>query len=413
MMLNRNIEEKIRRGLKYFPVVILTGARQSGKTTLAKTICPEWSYFDLENGTDFDRMTSDFDFFFKQHPESVIIDEAQSAPQLFQELRGIVDASREKKGRFVLTGSSSPELLHNISESLAGRVSIVEVGTLKMNERYQLPLSSVYTILNESSAHTHLDKFGKMRPQLNTEQVLSHFLKGGYPEPVVEASEEFFSEWMVNYQQTYIERDIRRLFPRLNTQNFRRFIRMLSEMSGTIVNRSEVGRSLNISESAVRDYLDIAQGTFVWRTLPSLERTVSKSVVKMSRGYFRDSGLLHHLLNVREIEQIYTRPATGSAFEGFIIEEIILGLRAVETAPWDFAFYRTRGGAEVDLILTSPTGIRIPIEIKFGVSVRRAQLKSLTEFIEREQCPYGIVVNNGDRVQLLADNIVQIPAGLL
>lgn len=412
-MLSRNVEDKIKRSLKHFPVVVLSGSRQSGKTTLAKMICPEWSYFDLEKGTDFDRITSDFDFFFKQYPESVIIDEAQSSPQLFKELRGIVDSDRKKKGRFLLTGSSSAELVHNISESLAGRVAIIEVGTLKMNERYQLALSPVYSLLNDTPAHNHLSELNTIVAPLNTEQVMNHFLKGGYPEPIVEQSEEFFAEWMVNYQQTYIERDIRRLFPRLNTQNFRRFIQMLSELSGTIVNRSEVGRSLNISESAVRDYIDIAQGTFIWRTLPSLERTVSKSVVKMSRGYLRDSGLLHHLLNVRESEQIYARPGTGSAFEGFIIEEIIQGLQAVGTAPWKFAFYRTRGGAEVDLILTSPDGTRIPVEIKFGVSVRRAQLKSLTKFIEDEQCPYGIMINNSDKVQLLTENIIQLPAGIL
>ncbi len=282
-----------------------------------------------------------------------------------------------------------------------------------MNERYQAPLSPLYSLLNDISPQNHLAELKKLLPPLSIEQVINHFLKGGYPEPIVDESADFFAEWMVNYQQTYIERDIRRLFPRLNTQNFRRFIRMLSELSGTIINRSEVGRTLNISESAVRDYIDIAQGTFIWRTLPSLERTVSKSVVKMSRGYLRDSGLLHHLLNVREAEQIYARPGTGSAFEGFIIEEIIQGLRAIETAPWQFAFYRTRGGAEVDLILTSPTGINIPVEIKFGVSVRRAQLKSLTKFIEDEQCPYGIVINNSDKVQLLTENIIQLPAGML
>jgi len=101
----------------------------------------------------------------------------------------------------------------------------------------------------------------------------------------------------------------------------------------------------------------------------------------------------------------------GSAFEGFIIEEIIQGLRAVEAAPWAFSFYRTRGGAEVDLILTSPTGIHIPVEINFGVSVRREQLKSLTKIIESEQCPYGIVINNSDDVQLLTENIIQLPTG--
>jgi predicted AAA+ superfamily ATPase len=188
---------------------------------------------------------------------------------------------------------------------------------------------------------------------------------------------------------------------------------MLSELSGTIINRSEVGRTLNISESAVRDYLDIAQGTFLWRNLPSLEKTVSKSMVKMPRGYIRDSGLLHHLARVRQKEQLFTRPGTGAAFEGFVIEEIIQGLHAVEQAPWTFNFYRTRGGAEVDLVLTSPTGDRIPVEIKFGVRTKLGDLRSLARFIAQENCPYGILINNADQIQMLTDKIIQLPAGCI
>jgi len=412
-MLGRNALEKIKRSLERFPVVVLIGARQCGKTTLAKMVRPDWHYVDLEKGSDFDVVTRDFDFFFKQYPERLIIDEAQASPELFKELRGIIDADRSRKGRYILTGSSSPELSKQISESLAGRVAIIEIGTLKMNERAETPLSEIYSILDQQPLEQHLALLNRLPVVLDTPQVLGHFLKGGYPEPVVEDSDSFLAEWMTHYQQTYIQRDVRRLFPFLNIENYRRFITMLSELSGTIINRSEVGRSLNASESAIRDYLDIAQGTFIWRTLPSLEKTVSKSVVKMPRGYLRDSGLLHHLLNVRRVEQIYTRPGTGAAFEGFVIEEIIHGFRAIETAPWGFNFYRTRGGAEVDLILTTPTGVRIPVEIKFGIATRRADLRSLSGFIAQEQCPYGILVNNADEVSMLTENIIQIPAGCI
>jgi len=412
-MLERNSSKKINRSLERFPVVVLIGSRQCGKTTLAKMGRPNWHYVDLEKGSDLDVVTRDFDFFFKQHPDRLIIDEAQASPELFKELRGIIDADRTHKGRFILTGSSSPELSKQISESLAGRVAIIEIGTLKMNERLETPLSELYSILDQLPPEKHLAQLSELPVTLNTPQVLNHFLKGGYPEPVVENSDSFLAEWMTHYQQTYIQRDVRRLFPSLNIENYRRFITMLSELSGTIINRSEVGRSLNASESAVRDYLAIAQGTFIWRTLPSLEKTVSKSVVKMPRGYLRDSGLLHHLLNIRQVEQIYTRPGTGAAFEGFIIEEMIQGFRAIETAPWGFSFYRTRSGAEIDLVLTSPTGVRIPVEIKFGITTRRADLRSLSGFIAQEQCPYGILINNADDVRMLTENIIQIPAGCL
>jgi len=410
-MLTRNLVEKIERCLTQFPVVVLTGARQSGKTTLSKMIRPDWDYLDLERGTDFDALTADFDFFFKQYPDSVNIDEAQLSPELFRELRGVIDSDRNRKGRFLLTGSSSPELTRNISESLAGRVAQIQVGTLKMNERYAKPLPPIYSILNETPAKKQLEELAGIPVALTLDQVLEHFLKGGYPELVTQNDDHFHAEWMSQYEQTYIDRDIRKLFPRLNIQNYRRFIGMLSELSGTIINRSEIGRSLNIDEATVRDYLDIAQGTYLWRALPSLERTHSKSVVKMPRGYIRDSGLLHHLSGVRTRQQLSRRPGTGSAFEGFIIEEILQGLNAVERIHWKHAFYRTRGGAEVDLVLTSPDGDRIPVEIKYGTGIRRAQLKSLAAFVEQESCPYGILVNNADDVRLLTENIIQIPAG--
>lgn len=412
-MLTRNLQSKIRYCLQRFPVVVLVGARQSGKTTLARMVCPDWRYFDLERGSDLDFITRDFDFFFKEYPGQLIIDEAQQAPALFRELRGVIDADRMCKGRFLLTGSSTPDLHRNVSESLAGRVAMVEIGTFKMNERCELPLSPFYGILDAVPVEDHLAEFKGLSVPLDTDQVLNHFLKGGYPEPTVVDDDDFRAEWMTQYQKSYLQRDVRSLYPGLNTENYRRFISMLSELSGTIINRSEIGRSLNISESAVRDYLDIAQGTFVWRNLPSLERTTSKSVVKMPRGYVRDSGLLHHLVRVRQREQLFTRPGTGAAFEGFVVEEIVQGLHAVERAPWAYRFYRTRGGAEVDLVLISPSGERIPVEIKFGSTTRSRDLRSLSAFVHHENCPYGIVVNNAGEVRMLADKIIQVPAACI
>jgi predicted AAA+ superfamily ATPase len=163
----------------------------------------------------------------------------------------------------------------------------------------------------------------------------------------------------------------------------------------------------------VRDYLEIAEGTFLWRSIRSLEKTISKSLVKMPRGYIRDSGLLHHLQGVRTIDQVLSHPRTGAAFEGHVVEQILLGLQAVEKIPWESAYYRTRSGAEVDLVLTSPCGFRIPVEIKFGMSIRTGDLRSLAAFVENENCPYGIIVNNAPEVRLLAARLLQIPATCL
>ncbi|HKK17306.1 MAG TPA: DUF4143 domain-containing protein [Opitutales bacterium] len=410
----RNIGRRAKQLLARFPVLAFTGARQSGKTTLARMLCPDWHYFDLERGADRDFITRDYEFFFERYPDRVILDEAQECPELFRELRGIVDARRERKGRFLITGSSAPELLTQISESLAGRLATLEVGTFKMNERYALPLSEFYSRMNVDAVDSFaLDALLDLPVRLNTDQVLEGFLSGGYPEPVLEGEGAFFQEWMTHYQSAYLERDIRKLFPRLNLENYRRFLHILSDLSGTILNRSEIARSLNSSEAAVRDYLAIAEGTYLWRSIPSLEKTRSKSLVKMPRGYLRDSGLLHHLLNVRTKEQIMHRAGTGAAFEGFVIEEILGGFEAVQSAPWRASYYRTRSGAEVDLVLSGPLGQRIPVEIKFGVSTRQQSVRALSRFIEQEECPFGLIINNAKEVKQLSKKILQIPVGCL
>ena len=147
--LKRNLESKINDLLVYFPVVIILGVRQCGKTTLAKMLRTDWQYFDLERSRDFDFITRDFEFFIKEHPHSIIIDEAQRYPALFQELRSVVDRDRKNKNRFLLTGSSSLDLIKNVSESLAGRVGLVELGTFKVNETYAIRLPDFYNIFNK------------------------------------------------------------------------------------------------------------------------------------------------------------------------------------------------------------------------------------------------------------------------
>jgi len=413
MFLDRNIEKKIECYLNDFPVIVLTGVRQCGKTTLARHVRPDWKYFDLEKGSDFDFITADFDLFFNQYDESVIIDEAQISPQVFRELRGVVDNERGKKGRFILTGSSSPELKKQISESLAGRVAVIEVGTMKLNERYRKDVSGIYEILTRASVSDHLRLLQKMTDPVCTQDVLMHFFEGGYPELVVNSDKDFRLEWFEQYFDSYIQRDMKALFPGLQSENYRRFVRMLSGLSGTTINRSQIGRALSVSEGAIRNYLDIAEGTYVWRNIPSLESTVSKSVVKMGRGYVRDSGLMHYLQQINNIDRVLSHAGTGYAFEGFVTEEIIQGLNSVSLSRWGCNYYRTRGGREVDLVLTSPDAAMIPVEIKFGTSTKRNEIKPLAAFIEQENLDYGILINNSNRLALLAHNIIQIPAGYL
>ena len=185
--INRNLLSKIETLLKIFPVVLILGARQTGKTTLAKLCRPDWKYFDLEKGSDYDFITRDFDFFFGEYSQHIIIDEAQQCNQLFRELRGVIDADRKQKNRFILTGSSSPDLLKGVSDSLAGRVGLIELSTLKVNELRKQELPSFYNIFNQL---INKDTISLLKNLPHSQyDCLNNMLHGGYPDPVLDYSE--------------------------------------------------------------------------------------------------------------------------------------------------------------------------------------------------------------------------------
>ena len=260
--LNRNISRNIKRLLDSFPVVVILGVRQCGKSTLSRMLGPGWKYYDLENPKDYDRVENDPVLFFKDNPQQIIIDEAQTFPSLFSTLRGVVDEDRNQNGRFILTGSASFELLKNISESLAGRVAIVELSPLKMNEVRSESMGTFFDIFEKKIDKADLDALKKLRPARTYVDVKHHLLKGGYPQPLLKNDVEFHLDWMENYFSTYINRDMRSLFPRIDILKYRRVVKMLSSLSGSIVNKSEISRSVECSEKLIRDYLQIISGTF-------------------------------------------------------------------------------------------------------------------------------------------------------
>ncbi len=161
MCLERNSTEQAEKLLSFFPVVAIQGARQCGKTTLCKTLRPNWTYIDLEKESDYEFLTRDFDFFFRNNPSGVVFDEAQLSPQLFRELRGVIDSDRNSCGRFFVTGSSSPELIAHLNESLAGRIGVLELGTLTLNERFSRPRSSLFELLVKHPVSTHLERLNE------------------------------------------------------------------------------------------------------------------------------------------------------------------------------------------------------------------------------------------------------------
>lgn len=408
----RFLAQKVNRLLEMFPAVAIIGPRQCGKSTLVKAIRPDWKYYDLERSDDYRLVSSDPLGFFSRQSEKIIIEEAQEFPDLFKVLRGVIDQDRNAAGRFLLTGSCSPEIVKGLSESLAGRLATIELWPFKAAELNDKPLPPVYELLCDS--RTDLHGLSAMQPLLEPGQVYEHWLLGGYPEPRIKGQKlpEFHGLWMDEYFADYIRRDIQRLFPRINTHTFRLFIQTLSFHSGSIINQSEIARALEVSSPTVREYLEILHNTFIWRNLRSYEHNTLKKVQKMPRGFFRDQGILHHLLKIDDVDRLLLHPNAVSSFESFVIEEVIRGFQCTMKAGIDFHFYRTIDKSEVDLIVSGTFGV-IPIEIKLGYKVNQRMLTSLKNFISDTRARFGILVNNAERIEFLSDTIIQIPARYL
>jgi len=403
----RILQDKVLKLLEMFPVVAIVGARQCGKSTFVKNLKPDWKYYDLESPDDYQLISNDPVAFFTINHTHVIIDEAQQYPEIFKTLRGIIDADRKKKGRFIITGSSSPTIVKGITESLAGRIATVEMSPFKQCEYYEKDLSDFYSILADIGG---INDLMQLQPALSLEQSMTVWVKGGFPEPLIEGrdNEHFYRQWMENYMADYVSRDIRNLFPRLNIHNFRRFLTLLAQFSGHQLNMSTMSRALETSVSTVKDYLDIIHHTFLWRNMDAYAGNPVKKVQKSKKGFFRDQGILHYLLKITDLDRLLIHPVAGFSFESFVIEEMIRGLQATMATQMEFSYYRTVDKAEIDLIVEG-SGSVIPVEIKLSSVVKPQSLYAMKNFIADLHAEYGILINRGKRIERITEKIIQIP----
>ena len=403
--MKRACERLLVEYLDLFPMVAVHGVRQCGKTTLLRTLGPDWHIIDLERGSDFDVASADPDLLLRLNPDHLAIDEAQVLPSLFPALRVAVDDDRVRRGRYVITGSSSPTLSGAISETLAGRIATIELSPLMWAE-----VSPGQNRLIERIADNRRDQrslIDGLEPSGAILDVFDYWFRGGYPEPWIRNDTRFTQIWMEQYMATYIDRDIRRLFPGLNHGAYRTFVQMLAGVSGQILNLSDIARSLGVSQPTARSYLEIAHGSFIWRTIPAFTRDVTKRVVRHPKGYLRDTGLLHHFLRIPDTDALLRHPVVGRSWEGMVVEEILRRFHALGVAV-DPYYYRTSAGAEVDLICEGVFGT-VPFEIKRGERVDPRDLRGLRDFVDQFDLPFGIVVNADRRPRRYDERIVGVP----
>jgi predicted AAA+ superfamily ATPase len=315
-MIDRAIAAQVRDRLSRHPAVALVGPRQAGKTTLARSF--GGAYFDLEQAGDRTRLDIEWERVCAQR-NLVVLDEAQSWPDVFARLRGAIDAARKRHGRFLLLGSVSPALMTQVSESLAGRLALME-------------LTPFLTWEVPAAAWTE------------------HWLRGGYPDGGI-LDPARFPEWQESYLALLAQRDLPTWGLPARPQTIERLLRMTAAVHGQLLNLSRLGQSLGLSHPTVRTYLDHLEGAFLVRRLPPHAANLKKRLIKSPKLYWRDSGLLHALLRVRSWDDLLAQPWAGASWEGFVIEQILATLAIVGRRA-DASFLRTSDGHEIDLLLS-------------------------------------------------------------
>lgn len=338
-MINRRLTAALAEALTESPAVALLGPRQVGKTTLALGVVAQRPaiYLDLESAADRAKLAEPEQYLALHEDKLVILDEIQRTPELFQSLRGLIDAGRRRgrgKGRFLVLGSASIDLLKQSSESLAGRIR-------------------------------HLELSGVDAGEVGPRQLDALWLRGGFPDSLLAKTDAASLRWRMDFIRTYLERDIPQLGPRVPAETLRRLWTMLAHQQGGLLNAASLARALAVDGKTIASYLDLLVDLLLLRRLPPWHGNVKKRLVKAPKVYVRDSGLVHALLGIGEREALLAHPVAGGSWEGLCIESLI----AAAPADTEAYFFRTAAGAEIDLLLKLP-GARKPwaIEIKRGLT---------------------------------------------
>jgi len=350
--------DNVKKAISRSPIVALLGPRQCGKTTLARAICKNQArnYFDLESQTDLRRLVNP-EIILASLSGLVVIDEIQTKPDLFATLRVVVDKPGNRCN-FLILGSASPQLIRNVSETLAGRVEFVDMAGFDLTE-------------------------------LGTTSWQQLWTRGGFPRSFLANDNQDSFAWREGFIRTFLQRDIPQLGINIPAQAMRRFWTMLAHYHGQIWNASRIGSALGINDKTARSYLDILTETYMIHQLQPWHENISKRQVKSPKIYFRDTGLLHSLLDLHDFHTITGHPQVGASWEGFAMEQII---RAIRPSQW--YYWSTYSGAELDIFFIV-NGKRYGIEFKFSEAPEKT--KSMIMAIESLKLNKLLIVYPGEK----------------
>jgi predicted AAA+ superfamily ATPase len=366
-MIFREIEKNLVEALSTMPVVVLLGPRQVGKTTLALELAEQFkdkktSYLDLELDSDLSKLDDTEGYLRQFSGQLLIIDEVQRKPDLFRILRGLVDTRKragEKSGQFLLLGSASRDLLQQSSETLAGRIRYLELSPFNAMEI------------------SNIDPIGFQAEKL--------WFRGGFPDSYLAVNDNESWNWRNDFVSSYVERDIPLMGAKIQANRMKTFWTMLAHYHGQQIVLSEIGKSLEVSHTTIRSYLNILTDFYMVRQVQPWSGNTGKRLVKSPKIYLRDTGILHRLLNISRFDDLLGNPIVGSSWEGFVAENIISQL----STKWRYSYYRTTSQTEIDLVLEGPGKKVWAVEIKRsaapvlskGFHTASADIKATEKFV--------------------------------
>ena len=415
-MIKRHLERLITEALQEFPVVLLIGARQVGKTTLARAISSgPWKaeYYSLDDRSILDAALSDPDGFIGGNPPPMVIDEVQRAPDLMRAVKLAVDRNR-RPGMYLLTGSANPLRLKSVSETLAGRVAIFRLDTFSWAEieGRKAPASTLDALLTCDSAAEFLSRLRRKEVNARREDIERLVLSGCYPDPERMKTRAARDRWFDAYRQTYLERDVRDITSIGDLPTFGRLLRVLALRTGNLLNLMDISRELGIPYTTLRRYVGLLETTFQVEFLPPYYSSIGKRLVKTPKLHFNDTGMACHLAGLTGWAALENAGLSGRMLETWVWGEIRKTLPLLDV-PAEPMFWREQHGREVDCILERGTRLA-GIEVKSSGSVTSADIKGPESFLEAMPGRAGVVavIYPGERAFAPRERIAAIPVSL-
>ena len=409
MYKHRYIEEQVRQMASFFKVILVVGARQVGKSTMLKNMFPHLRHITFDQTNLPPEITTDARSYLDRLPTPIIFDEIQFAPQLLNAIKIKVDET-EQTGQYFLSGSQNFSMLKSVSESMAGRVGILNLENMSLLEAYDFYKQEHTWLHHYLTNPNDVLKSEHLQERTQSISLVEALYRGNMPRALLSPNTSFLKNYFMAYMNTYINRDIRLIAQPREIGDFTNFIRLCAARTGREINLSHFGREIDITHKTAKNWLQMLYQTYQWFDCPAFSKNATKRLSKRSKGYMPDTGLACYLLRISSPEELADHEMRGPLFETWVFNAIRQQMTALDMEPYLY-HWRSANGAEVDVVL-SMNGRLYPIEIKAKRSLTLHDTRGLQAFrntFPHERIQTGLIIYGGTQVYRLSENVIALP----